>query len=342
MAKYLIVIFSVISLQAFGQDDIPDSAGFTGYFFLLPGVFYGQSNVVSAGPPLLGDIGNATISSIDEEPETNQAFAFGAAGELSYKFKDSRTQVFFGNRLEDILRLDVPFGIGIRQELPDKSILAGSFLLTPLELLFWSDPFVEGIARKETYLFYPGIRIRWGRILGTGLELTLTGRQYSFERESSGNWLYNQGRLSQEELKLLNRNGEILKLMLLYRIDIKKHRFEPAFRYIFDERFGKAISQNGYSLQLTYIYRINNIILDFNFLYGQRFADEIHPVYAENLRSDGYGAAFTTIVPFKKFKSSVLAAIVSAEALVENASIKFYNSSISSVFVGVMWKHLRN
>ncbi len=344
MKKYslTLLVWGLFLSTGFSQDDIPDSSGYSGYVIFLPGYIQGATNFLYAGPPMIGEVGNKSVGSIFQSPEEKSSIAFGLAGELSHKFKNSRTQFFIGNRLEDILRLDVPFGVGLRQELPDKSILAGSFLFTPLELLMWSDPFVADEDREETYLAYPGVRIRWGRILRTGLEITLTGRRYVYDLEASGKSLIDEGSLPLSEQSKLIRNGNVLKAMVLYRIDLKNHRFEPAFRYVFDFRQGEAIAQSGYSLQLTYIARIKKqTILDFNLLYGQRAAGEVHPIYGKTLESDRFGAAFTTIVPFKKFDSSFLAVLFSLEYLYEDASIDFYDSSFSSVFLGLMWKHIR-
>ena len=336
---FIVALIFGLKFDSIAQDNIPSTKGFGGYIFLLPGYFAVESNLLVAGPPLVGDVGNHSINSIFEAPQSQNSFAFGFAGELNYTFSKSRTQLFFGNRLEDILRLDVPFGFGIRQELPDKSILAMSFLLTPLELLFWSDPFVENVERKETYLFYPGVRFRWGRILKTGLEFTATFRQYDFREEKSGDWLVSQARLDPAHQHHIDRNGKVLKLMGLYRIDVKKHRFEPAVRYVLDDRNGKAISQSGFSLQLTYIYRTPKALLDVNLLLGSRSADEIHPVYGESLNTKRIGAAITTIIPIKLFNSKKWGILLTAEILQEIASISFYNTRVASAFVGIMWRN---
>ena len=129
--------------------------------------------------------------------------------------------------------------------------------------------------------------------------------------------------------------------MALYRIDHKKHRFEPAIRWILDERRGKSIRQNGYSLQMTYIYRDPKNIFDLNLLFGQRWADKTHPIYAETLNSIKYGIGVTDIVPVKRFNRSFLAVLFSAETLLEDFNIDFYDRRGSSVFLGIMWKHNR-
>ena len=122
-------------------------------------------------------------------------------------------------------------------------------LLTPLELKFWSDPYIEGEDRTKTDLDFPGVRLRWGRILDTGLELTVTARWYRFDDQKSGDWLVDQGRLNADEQPLLDRDGRVLRVQALYRIVRERHRFEPAIRYVNDAHDGKAIANQGFSLQ---------------------------------------------------------------------------------------------
>ena len=163
-----ILILALKAPDAFAQDDIPTTSGFSGYVLVGPGYFKVKSNRIVTGAPLLGDVGNTRIESIFDPPEPKGSAAFMLAGEVNYTFGKSRTQLFFGNRLEDILRLDIAYGLGIRQELPDSSIMALSVLFTPLELKFWEDSYVEGEDRIKTGLNFPGLRFRWGRLSGFG------------------------------------------------------------------------------------------------------------------------------------------------------------------------------
>ena len=81
---------------------------------------------------------NARIDSIFASPQSQTVPALLVAAELNYTFASTRTQLFIGNRLEDILRFDIAVGLGARQELPDGSIIAASVLTTPLDLEVWA------------------------------------------------------------------------------------------------------------------------------------------------------------------------------------------------------------
>jgi len=337
----MLLLTAVTLRSAVAQDDIPTTSGFSGYGLVAPGYFNVQSSLLVTGTPLLADVGTAQIESIFEAPTSGSVPALVLGLELNYTNASTRTQLFFGNRIEDILRLDIAFGLGIRQELGDMGILAVSALLTPTELKFWADPYVEGEDRQPTSLDYPGARLRWGRILKTGLELTGTFRQYRHGEENSGNWLIEQGRLDPAQKSLLARDGNIIQVQALYRIDVKRHRFEPAVRYINDDHDGAALAKKGFSLQLTYLYREPKFVLDANLVFGHRKADAVHPIYDETLTSDRWGVAFKAFIPIRPFKRTGWSIFVGGEIFQENVNVDFFDSRIGSIDVGVLWRHRR-
>lgn len=337
----LIIWGAYPSHSVFAQDNIPDSTGLSGFVLIGPGYSDISTNLVASGSPMIGAVGFKTIASIYDSPEARGMPSFAFAGEVNYTFGKSRTQLFFGNRLEDILRLDVAYGVGVRQELKDKSIVAASVLFTPLTLKFFADPFVENEERNKTKMDQPGIRLRWGKMFKTGLELTLTLRKFQFEEDKSGAWLIDQGRLEEFQKGLLIRNGSVWKAQILYRIEFnKKHRLEPTIRYIYDDREGGAIAGQGYVLKLTYLYITPKFILDINVLYDQSKGKQTHPIYDKILDNDRSGIAFNAIVPIKKYTTSRLNVFAGFEVFRENSTIAFYSSTIQWVNVGFIWRHV--
>jgi hypothetical protein len=340
LTSLLLILLAVNAAEA--QDQIPETSGFSGYGLLGPGYFNVESNLIVTGAPLLSDVGEPQIESIFDGPSAQSSAAFLLALEINYTFASTRTQLFLGNRIEDLLRLDIAYGLGVRQELPDGSILAASFLLTPLHLKFWADPYVEGEDRKATELNFPGFRLRWGSILGSGLELTLTDRFYSFDEEKSGSWLVDEGRLDPREQPVLNRDGDVLRFQMLYRFYLKnQHRFEPALRLVNDRHEGAAIANKGFSFRLTYLYISPKVILDANGVWGQNRSDAIHPVYGEVLDASRWGAALTAFVPVNLFQKNGWSVFAGVEIFEENVNVDFFDSRIASINVGLIWRHRR-
>lgn len=103
--RYIGLFLIIVSFahDLFAQDELPQTSGFGGYFLTMPGAFFVQSNLIVSGAPLLGDVGNPRIASIFDTPESRAVAVLPIAGELNYTFSKSRTQLFFGNRLVDIV-----------------------------------------------------------------------------------------------------------------------------------------------------------------------------------------------------------------------------------------------
>ena len=115
--KYLVCLF--LFIEVYAQDDIPKTSGFSGFALLGPGYFNVENSLIVTGSPLLDDVGSPQIESIFDPPPSVSAPALLVGFELNYTFSSTRTQLYFGNRLEDLLRLDLLIGIGVRQELPE-------------------------------------------------------------------------------------------------------------------------------------------------------------------------------------------------------------------------------
>ncbi len=328
---------------ALAVDSIPATSGFRGFFLAVPGYFNVKSNLIVEGPPLLNDVGNTRVDSIFAPPRSQSAPSFMVGGEVNYTFAGTGTQVFLGNRLEDLLRLDLAFGLGVRQDLGKGGIFGASVLTTPTELEVWSDPYVEGEDRILTEVNRPGFRLRWGRILNTGLELTLTERDYRHDAENSGDWLIGQGRLNPADQPLLRRNGKVWRAQALYRIDTenKRHRFEPAIRYNNDDHDGAAMANQGFTLRMTYLFLSPKVVLDANVIFGSREADAIHPVYGQTLDWDRYGVALTAFIPVKLGNNNRWRIFVGGEFFREKANIDFFDTKIASINAGVFWRYIR-
>jgi hypothetical protein len=338
--RYIGLFFIILSFtfDLFAQDELPQTSGFRGHVLTMPGVFFVQSNLIVSGAPLLGDVGNPRIASIFDTPESQAVAALPIAGELNYTFSKSRTQIFFGNRLVDIIRLDGILGFGIRQELGKGGILVANILITPLELNYWSDPFIEGEDRTPTPLNLPGFRVRWGRIFQTNFEITLSARQYKYADERSGEWLMEQGRLNPDELASLNRNGEMLEVILGYKIKMRQHQLQPAFRYNSNNHNGSAIANKRSTILLDYTFRSSKMALNTKMIYTKREADHIHPVFSEKGNSNGYGFVIGAVFPVTLFNSENWNFTIGGEYARENFNIDFYTSRIAALTAGLLWR----
>lgn len=323
------------------QDAIPRTSGVGGIGVFALAVYSGRTNFFASGPPLLGAITRPVITSVFAKPEQLKAPGIAVGGEVNYTFANTRTQLFALAGLEDVMQFDVAIQLGVRQELPDKSILTVNGILTPLPQKLWVDPYVEGAVRDFAAAQFPGFRIRWGRILGTGLELTFTDRFFVFDAEQSGQWLVSQGRLDPGDIDLLDRNGDNLSFQAAYRIRAGRHRFEPSVTYARDNRDGAAMASDGLGARLNYRYLNPKIALDANVAYGQRDHDAIHPIYGERISRDRVGASLTAAIPIEVLGSKKWNLWSTVEYIFESANVDFFEQRITAVTLGVGWRGLR-
>jgi len=86
------------------------------------------SNMISGND--FADVGKKKINSIYKSPDSESDFMPMFNFEFRYTFADSRTQIYAGNTLEDFLRFDLTAQAGVRQEMPDSSVVSASFVFT--------------------------------------------------------------------------------------------------------------------------------------------------------------------------------------------------------------------
>ena len=107
--------------------DIPKESGWSG--FLLGGVntLDYKSNFYS------GDDSKEQISSLGSADNVSSVNPLLNA-DIRYTFADTRTQVFLGNLIQDAIRFDFTQQLGIRQEMSNKGIVAGSVVFNAMPI----------------------------------------------------------------------------------------------------------------------------------------------------------------------------------------------------------------
>lgn len=331
--------FGVAPLAA--QNVIPQTSGFNGFGAFNVAIFEGKTSFLASGPPLLGAISRKVITTFDGSPLPLKAPALLVGGEVNYTFASSRTQLFLGGALEDILLLDVAIEIGARQQLPDKSVLAVSGIVTPFQQRPWVDPYVLGVPREFDKVNYPGFRIRWSRILGSGLELAFTDRFYRFDAERSGEWLVDQGQLAPGDVPLLDRNGDDWRIQGSYGFRAGRHRIEPILMWMRENRNGAAMANDGLFARLNYRFLDPRVRLEANIGHSRRIHDAVHPVFGERVDRRRTGAQVGVAIPVELLGSRKWSIVSTTEYVVEHANVDFFNSRLFAFTLGLGWRGTR-
>lgn len=124
----------------------------------------------------LADIGKSRIDSLTDSPDSESDVILVLNGELAYTLVSTRTQVFIGNSFEDFIRFEATTMAGARQEMPDSSIVALSYLFSAIPTEVWADPYVVGQNRSKTDRTSPCLRLGYDKILGSDFEIRFAWR----------------------------------------------------------------------------------------------------------------------------------------------------------------------
>jgi hypothetical protein len=312
--------------SAFAIDPVRQQDGFGGFFRLGLGVSRVASNMVAGS--FFNSLSEGSIDSINDSPDHKTSAGPVFDLYLGYTLP-SRTEIFLGRELVDVFRFDLSTGLGVKQELPDRSTIGATLLFPSFPTKVYQDPYEEGRQRNETDRTAPGVRLAWRDILGTTFEARYTYRDIDIDNEDSGNFLVGQGRLSRLDQDLLDRNGDYHEAQLLFRWRITdNHRLTPALLYTYNDLDGRAMKNDSLGVQLTYGYAVNDRpVLIANLFYAEVDYDERNPIYNKKQEDDRYGAGLQYLyhnpLGFDRWT-----AVFGLSYYEEDANISFYDSDV--------------
>lgn len=311
---------------------IPEEGGLSGYVNV--GASWLKVRTNSFVGTRMKTLGSETNSSLFNKPDSERTLTPMFNGELSYTFADSRTQLFAGNSMEDWLRLDLATALGVRQELPDKSILAGSFLFSAIPTEVWEDPFVTGDKRDETDRTSAGGRIAWGRLFGTTLQLQYSYRDIDIDDELSGESV---GLLTSAGRARLDRNGHQHRTEVMYTWKIAENQWlSPRLRYDRNEMDGEAMANDSYDMTVTHVCAGATCRLVTNLSVGYAEYDGNHPVFVKEREDYKYGVSTTLFYP-NFLNNPNLMGNVGVGYWRQNSNMAFYDDEIIAVSVGTTY-----
>ena len=177
----------LVASSAGAVKGVPEQPGWSGFVQL--GYSYNgieNNEVAGIGAGNYEEFTPESIDSIFDSPdgvtEGLPAFNF----QVNYTL-ESRTQFYLGRELVDAVRFDFAQQAGVRQELADKSHISAAFVFSGIPTKVWEDPFVEGQNRGKSDRDSTGLRLAYGRILGSRMSAAYSALPVTFSRESRRN-----------------------------------------------------------------------------------------------------------------------------------------------------------
>ncbi len=307
-----------------GLGELPKESGWSG--FVLGGVntYNYKSNFYS------GDDSNAQIGSLSGADSTSSVNPLLNA-DIRYTFADTRTQVFLGNLIQDAVRFDFTQQLGIRQEMSNKGIVAGSVVFNAMPIEQWSDPFAVGVDRQSTDIKSKGVRFAWDKIWGSNFYGSLTTRNIEVDEERSGS------QFDAATAAKLDRNGKIHAMELSYQWHFAPgYLLEPGFIFRQADLDGSAQSYESNGMQLTFAKRASQWSIVSNLYLGKTKYDEANPIFNQNADSDEF-AVNGTFFWHQLFGIAPLSATFTASYAKSDSAIRFYDTESVGFGTGLLY-----
>jgi len=315
---------------------IPAEPGWSGFVAFGLGSMNAKTNLISGIDTFGVDIGDATISSLDDEPDSESLVLPQVNLNFEYTF-EGQTQVFFGNSIEDIVQLDTAAIGGVRQQFADRSILQFSVVTTPMlsPVQVWADPYVTNVPRQETDRTSRGWRLEYDKILGSGFGAQYTSRKTELDDELSGT---TQLGLSPAEARLLDREGDVSRIVGYYRFaPVGRNLFEVQLGLRNSDLDGAAMSGDQNEIQLTWARLGERYLFTGTAFLWQMDYDEVNPVFNKTREDDTIGLAFF-LFDKQLFDSKNWWGQASAVWVEQDSNIDFYKSSSAIIGLGVQYR----
>jgi hypothetical protein len=322
-------VFLAISLagadMATALESVPMESGFNG--FIRPGVGYMRYKTNMTASFLGFDLSEEKTDSLTGSPDAQSSPVVLIPFQLGYTFASTRTEVFLGTELTDLIRFDLAQQLAVKQEIGRFGLIQAGFLFNGIPAEVWKDPYLVGQDRNETKRRSNGGRLVWDRIFGIPLQAQYTYRKIDIGSEKSGESI---PRLTGAQRDLLDRNGDRHIGEILYRIRFaKKHSLNPTFIYTRDDLDGDAMAGDAYDFQLTYGYKGNPFIFTGNAFYGFEDYDKENPIYLKTRDDDRYGATGTLYYRnpwgWNLFGSNPMSFYVGVAYVKTDSNIDFYD-----------------
>jgi hypothetical protein len=318
-------------------EPIPKESGFSG--FIRPGIGYirYKTNMVAS---FLGfDLSDKKTNSLTDSPDSQSSAIALVPFSLAYTFASTRTQLFLGTDLTDLMRFDLAQQFGVKQEIGKLGVLQGGILFTGIPAKVWKDPYVVDQNRNETSRKSNGGRLAWDRIGGSQLQLQYTYRKIDVSSEKSGEFLG----LTSSQRRRLKRDGDRHIGEVVYRFRFaKRHTLNPTFIYSNNDLDGDAMKNDAYDFQLTYGYKGDTFTFTGNASIGWADYDDKNPIYDKKQDDDRYGIQGTLYYEnpwdWRLFGSNPMNFFVDAAYTNVDANIDFYDQEAIMVTGGVFFK----
>lgn len=325
---------------AHGANEIPTQTGWSGHVNIGAGVGQSESNMIAS--ILSIDLGDDKISSLDENPGSEDIAMPSFQFEAAYTLGDSQTQFYLGNQVADFVSFDLETSLqthaGVRQQVEGVGIVDFSLAAASFPTDVWKDPYIVDTPRGDTERTGTGLQLVWSQIMGSPFEFEFSSMEIEIDDEDSGDSLAADGLLTADEQRLLRRTGQTYRYNLQYHWQINdRHQLVPGIGYLDYDLDGDAMAEDGLALQLKHYYSVGRWRLRSQLFYRDMESGDSNPIYNDSGDTETLGAVFTAFYA-KPFGLENWTANATASYSEGDSNIDFYDSSFGLVSVGMLYQ----
>jgi hypothetical protein len=259
---------------------------------------------------------------------------------IGYTFAGSRTEIFLGTDLGDLLAFDTAQQLGVKQEVGRLGVFQAGILFSGT-VRVWKGPYVTGQNRDDTSRHNIGGQLTWDRVFGSKLELEYSARKVDIGSEKSGEFLG----LTNSQQDRLDRNGTVHQASAGYGFKFfGNQKLTPQITLFYEDLDGEAMANTGVDLKLTYLFDGDPLSLVLNGYVGQADYDKSNPVFGKTRNDDRYGGSATVYYKnpwgWKLFGSEPMRFFVTGAYYAVDSNIDFYNQEAVLGMGGIafQWK----
>jgi hypothetical protein len=335
---FIVMVLSMTVLiagsPALALDPIPNQAGFSGY--VQPGLGYLNLKSNMVAKVLSFDLSDKKISNLGD-PDSQSTAVLTLPYKIGYTLATTRTEIFLGTDLGDLLDFDTAQQLGVKQDVGPLGVVQAGVLFSGT-VRVWKDPYVTGQNREDTSRQNVGAKFVWDKFLRSNLELEYSVRKVDIGSEKSGEFLG----LTDSQQDRLDRNGTVHSLSAGYGFTFGNHKLTPQVTLTYEDLDGEAMANTGAGLRLNYLYTGDPITLVLNGSVGQADYDKSNPVFGKTRNDDSYGGSASVYYKnpwgWKLFGSEPMQFFVTGAYYVIDSNIDFYNQEALLGMAGVAFR----
>ncbi len=336
IAVGLVVMWLAGGDVALALDPVPQQSGFSGS--IQPGAGYLSIKSNTVAKVLSFDLSDKSINNLNDEPDSESGAIFTVPYKLAYTFAGTRTELFLGTELGDLLAFDTAQQLGIKQEMGAFGVLQAGLLFSD-RVKVWRDPYVTGGSRDETGRKEMGLQLVWDKVLGSNFELEYSLRNIDLTNEASGRSLA----LTAAERDRLDRNGTVHRASAGYGFKFgNRHTLTPRLMLFYEDLDGEAMANTGVDLHLAYVYERDPVTLVLSAYVGEADFDKSNPIYSKTREDDRYGATATVYYTnpwgWRFLGSEAMRFFVTGAYVVVDSNIDFYDQEAVMGLAGVAFR----